>query len=276
MAISDGADAFTLVAQAHNIAEKYQIPVIFLTDKYIAECLFCVAPYDTGATVIDRGWLVMRDEELAKLSAADRYRVTKDGISPRWLPGARAPGYDANSDEHTEDGTVTEDREPVRQMLGKRMRKMEALERALPEPTLFRMENGKWIMDNDTMALDMLLVGWGSTKGPVLDVLEAREAHPTSPSGLRRAGAASAARIGYLHYTYLWPLKTQRFAELTKQAKRTILIEGNYQGQLGILLRQKTGMEIREKLLKYDGRPFFFEELRDALLVRSSSITSHP
>ncbi|MEK7136924.1 MAG: transketolase C-terminal domain-containing protein [Patescibacteria group bacterium] len=132
------------------------------------------------------------------------------------------------------------------------MRKMETLEIALPEPARFRMENGQWKMDNDG-EVDVLLVGWGSTKNTVLDVLEVLE--------------GKEGNIGYLHYTYLWPLKTARFQELAAKAKRVILIEGNYQGQLGAFLREKTGIEIKEKLLKYDGRPFFLEELRDALLA---------
>ncbi|MEK7137073.1 MAG: 2-oxoacid:acceptor oxidoreductase family protein, partial [Patescibacteria group bacterium] len=79
MAIADAEDAFHLLADAHNIAEKYQIPVIFLTDKYIAECLFCPAPFETEKTTIDRGWLVTREEELMSLKAEDRYRITEDG-----------------------------------------------------------------------------------------------------------------------------------------------------------------------------------------------------
>src|SRR3989338_1123497 len=113
MAVSDGVDAFHLVADAWNIAEKYQLPVIFLTDKYIAECLFCPAPFDTTKTVVDRGGLITDPVALAKLTAFDRYRLTEDGISPRWIPGAPAAGYNANSDEHTPDGTVTEDPAPV-------------------------------------------------------------------------------------------------------------------------------------------------------------------
>ena len=252
MSVSDGLDAFHLVADAWNLAERYQIPVILLTDKEVAECLFCLAPFDTSKTVIDRGNLVTEEAELQKLKAADRYRLTEDGVSPRWIPGARVEGYDANSDEHTPDGTVTEDSAPVKNMLAKRMRKMETLAKAMPEPELYRAGSRQQAaISTNAEDLDVLLVGWGSTKNVVLDVLEVLD---------------SSLKIGYLHYTYLWPLKTKRFEELTKRAKRTVLIEGNYQGQLGVFLKEKTGIDIAERLLKYDGRPFFFEELRDALL----------
>ena len=75
------------------------------------------------------------------------------------------------------------------------------------------------------------------------------------------ANEANEARIGYLHYTYLWPLKTERFKRLAASAKRLVLVECNKQGQLGMLLRQESGIDISHKILKYDGRPFFYDEL---------------
>ena len=75
-------------------------------------------------------------------------------------------------------------------------------------------------------------------------------------------------KIGFLHYTYLWPLKTETFEKLHAKAKRTILIEVNFQGQLGKLLTQETGVMFEEKMLKYDGRPFFYEEVLSALLEK--------
>jgi 2-oxoglutarate ferredoxin oxidoreductase subunit alpha len=255
LGLSDADDAFRLIGEAHNIAERYQIPVIVLTDKYIAECLFCLPPLDLHAYELERGRLVTNEAELQTLRAADRFRITEDGISPRWVPGQRAPGYDANSDEHTEDGTVTEESSPSRNMFAKRMRKMETLAKALPEPELYHSYQVSG--DKGESDLDVLLVGWGSTKNTVLDVL----------AMLSAGHSPLATRISYLHYTYLWPLKTERFKELTGKAKRVILVEGNYQGQLGSLLEQRTGFRFQEKLLKYDGRPFFFEELHDVLLA---------
>jgi 2-oxoglutarate ferredoxin oxidoreductase subunit alpha len=72
-------------------------------------------------------------------------------------------------------------------------------------------------------------------------------------------------KIGYLHYTYLWPLKTERFESLSKTAKRVILVEGTKMGQLALLLRQQTGIKIEHQILKYDGRPFFYDELIESI-----------
>ena len=136
---------------------------------------------------------------------------------------------------------------------------MEALRGVLPEPELFVVESGKSVVSrdeprkvgSDDASVDVLVVGWGSTKGPVLDVLESYKLEAISHK----------QSIGYLHYTYLWPLRTERFVALAAKAKKIILIEGNLTGQLGAILKQETGITIEHKILKGDGRPFFFEEL---------------
>lgn len=237
LSVSDSDDAFTLMNEAFNYAEEFQISVIVLTDKQIAEALYTQEPYELKKTKIKRG-LVTDPEKLKKLKSSDRYAANaKNGISPRWLPGAEAATYVAQGDEHRADGSVDETAANAKAQLEKRMKKTEALKAALPEPTLF-----------GSTEPDILLVGWGSTKSVVLDAL--------------KSDALKEKSIGYLHFTHLWPLKTETFMKLAKTAKSIILIEGNYQGQLGILLKQETGIDIQEKILKYDGRPFFYDELK--------------
>lgn len=237
MSVSNGDDAFTLMNEAFNYAEEFQISVIVLTDKQIAEALYTQEPYDLKKTKIKRGLLITDPEKLKKLQSSDRYTLTaKNGISPRWLPGADAATFVAQGDEHSGDGTVDESAANAKAQLEKRMKKMEALKAAVPEPELFGSQEP-----------EILLLGWGSTKSVVLDVL--------------KSDALKDRKIGYLHYTYLWPLKTETFMKFAKSAKKIILIEGNYQGQLGQLLKQETGIDIKDKILKYDGRPFFYDEL---------------
>jgi len=188
---------------------------------------------------------------LAKLKSADRYDPdAKDGISPRWLPGAKAATYCAQGDEHDAAGAVDETARNAREQLEKRMKKMEALKRAIPEPELYVMDNGQWKIENGEQKLDVLIVGWGSTKGPMLDALQT---------------ANYKLQTGYLHYTYLWPMKTERLQTLAKKAKRVVLVEGNAQGQLGMLITQTCGMVWKEKFLKYDGRPFFVDDIAEFL-----------
>lgn len=248
VSVSDSEDAFTLVNDAFNIAEQYQTPVILITDKHVAEGIYTQRPYEQKA-VIERGNLITDAAELRKLHSADRYDpAAKNGISPRWLPGSEAATYVAQGDEHGPDGSVDESAANAIAQMQKRMKKQEAMKKALPEPELY--VNGKLSKD---IALDLLVVGWGSTKGAVLDTL--------SELAIRNPQLT----IGYLHYTWLWPMKGERFAALTKKAKKTVLIEGNYNGQLGMLLKGETGIGIEDKILKYDGRPFFLNELTTIL-----------
>ena len=241
ISVSDAEDAFRLAAESHNIAERFQIPVILMTDKQIAECLFTAKVFDQNTCVIDRGKLV------GSAGSDFRFSVTGDGVSERWLPGSKNPGYNATSYENLPDGTITEDSVQAEAMFAKRMRKMSSLENSLPEPELFGAHKP-----------EILVVGWGSTKGAVLDALDDCE----NPN------------VGYLHYSYLWPMKTKRFVELHGKASKTILIEGNYQGQLGMLIKQQTGIDIEEKFLKYDGRPFFYEEICNVLTTKARVASS--
>ncbi len=247
LSVSDADDAFHLMPVAFNLAEKFQISVIVLTDKQIAEALYTQSPYDQSETVIDRGNIVREPKKLAALQGSDRYDPAKavNGVNSRWLPGSKAATWNAQGDEHNGDGTVDESAANAKAQLEKRMKKQEALKAALPEPELWITQKGHRTITKSDPALDVLFVGWGSTKGPMLDVLKAEV----------------GTSIGYLHYSYLWPLKTDRLMKLAKTTKKIVLIEGNHEGQLGKLIAMECGLRVSEKLLKYDGRPFFYDEL---------------
>ncbi|HRH93481.1 MAG TPA: 2-oxoacid:acceptor oxidoreductase subunit alpha [Candidatus Peribacteria bacterium] len=241
MSVSESDDAFHLMPEAFNIAEEYQISVIVLTDKQIAEALYTQAPYDMKRAVIKRGKLVTDAKKLAKLKGSDRYDPTvADGVSQRWLPGAKAETYCAQGDEHSGDGTVDESAHNAIAQIDKRLRKADALLKALPDAELFGDQSP-----------ETLIVGWGSTKTVMLDALLSDQ--------------LKDKKIGYLHYTYLWPLKTGKFEALHKTAKRVILAEGTKMGQLAMMLRMQTGINIEKQILKYDGRPFFYDELVESI-----------
>ncbi|MEK7562789.1 MAG: 2-oxoacid:acceptor oxidoreductase subunit alpha [Patescibacteria group bacterium] len=252
MAVSDAEDSYDLMSEAFNIAEKYQTPVIVMTDKQIAEALFTQKPYDQKKAKIDRGNLVTDPKALKELKSTDRYNPTaKDGISPRWLPGAEAATYCAQGDEHNADGSVDESAKNAVEQMEKRLRKMKALEREIAEPVLTKIENGKLKIENNDVDLDLLVVSWGSNKGVIMDALKGHK--------------GQGRKVGYLHYTYLWPMKTERLEKLMSKAKRTVLVECNHGGQLGMLIQMSGGPTIKDKILKYDGRPFFVDELQSLL-----------
>ncbi len=235
LAVSDAESCYILIQHAFNIAEKFQIPVILLTEKQIAESLYQLK--DLPADIPIERHLVP-EADLGKLRGSDRYRVTESGVSPRWLPGQSDAVFDANSDEHLADGSLTEDAVPVQLMYEKRLRKQTALLADLPEPELF-----------GPVTATTTFVGWGSLKNVMLDAMKSwNDQHPD-------------LNFNYLHFDYVYPVKTQRFLEVVGRSQKVILIENNAVGQLGALLTQHTGYLFSHSFLKYDGRPFFIEDI---------------
>ncbi len=218
---SDIASAYTLTQKAFNIAEKYQIPVILLTEKHIAESLFSVSTLPEDIT-IERGLS----------TGTERYEITETGISPRWIPEFNSPTYLNTSDEHNSKGESTENAEEIISMSQKRMRKLESLSNEISEPTLY-----------GEITSNTILVGYGSTKNVVLDTI------------------ATGKELAYLHYDYIYPLKTTLLKNLVAQGKRLILIENNQTGEFGKLIAETCGYQFKEQILKSDGRPFFIEDI---------------
>jgi 2-oxoglutarate ferredoxin oxidoreductase subunit alpha len=239
IALSDIESCYTLVGNAFNYAEIYQVPVLILTDKQIAESLFVLDSLPEQP-VIQRG--LVDSSELHKLIPQDRYKLTQNGISKRWLPGDSETVYLGNSDEHLEDGSLTEESIPSKDMMDKRMRKLSELKNNILDPILFGDESG-----------DILFVGWGSTKNTLLDSLPI----------LNNQGIRSS----YLHFDYILPLKADKLVKIKESFKRIVLIEGNNTGQLGRLLSSETGFIFKERLLKYDGRAFFVEDILEYLQI---------
>jgi 2-oxoglutarate ferredoxin oxidoreductase subunit alpha len=240
LAASDIESCYLLLQQAFNIAEKYQIPVMVLTEKQIAESLFIVEKMPEPLP-IERH--LLSTAEVAEVQSTYRYAYTENGISKRWFPGQSPAVFDGNGDEHLEDGSLTEEAEPVKAIYEKRMRKQETLLQELPEPLYF----------GDTTP-DFVFVGWGSTKHSILDAMAIAQKTVSTP------------KIGYLHYEYMYPVRTETFKKLAEQhGQNLVLIENNYLGQLGALLTQETGYQFSQRLLKYDGRQFFVEEVLEII-----------
>jgi 2-oxoglutarate/2-oxoacid ferredoxin oxidoreductase subunit alpha len=264
IAVSNSQDAFDLMPIAFNLAEQYQIGVIVLTDKQIAEALYTQHPYDLEKAEIDRGRLVVDPEKLKLLKSSDRFNPhAVGGVSLRWLPGSEAATYCAQADEHDSIGAVDESSRNARLQLEKRLRKFDGLKARLPAPDLHvGGRNAKTTDWNDAEdEIDLLAIGWGSTGDTFQDVLCSDE--------LR------GRKIAYLHYTYLWPLRTRELQSLAKRSKRVVLVEQNYQGQLGMLIRMECGLDIPDKILKYDGRPFFYDELLSSVMERCAGASEN-
>ncbi len=132
IAVGDHAEAFKVLGEALNLAETYQIPVMLLTDKTLAETITTIDSSKLVGVEMERGIT----SETTDLTSQDRYGLTDSGISPRWLPNT-GPRYFANGDEHGPNGTLREDAAGVGEAHEKRLRKIKTLEAITPEPVLF-------------------------------------------------------------------------------------------------------------------------------------------
>ncbi len=240
IAPGDTLEAFQIGAEAMNLAEIYQLPVIVLLDKFISEGSSTVPEFSTKSLKIKRGKLLTQ-EQVNKLSKFERYKLSADGISNRSLPGMKNALFIANSDEHDAYGYTAESSKNRIEQNDKRAQKLNTFAKVMSKP----------IIHGNPKANKTVLI-WGSTKGPVLDAY-------------RSLSTKQQANIKIVQLQYIWPLAKDFVESILKKSKQVLLIENNSTGQLGQIITQETGVVIKNKLLKYDGRPFFREELIQAL-----------
>ncbi|MBI4284117.1 MAG: 2-oxoacid:acceptor oxidoreductase subunit alpha, partial [Chloroflexi bacterium] len=222
-------DAFWLTVKAFNLAEKYQLPVIMLTDQHLASSYATIEPFDLSQLTIDRGLLFA--DKGAEPSTYQRYQITQSGISPRAFPGMSKALVVADSDEHDEGGHLIEDAAMRTAQVQKRLRKLLSLKQEISPPRWYGPQQAETI-----------LIGWGSTYGAIRGAVDI----------LRREGAD----VSMLHLNELWPFPTEAVTDALSRAQRSYIIENNASGQLARLIRMETVKEVSGQILKYDGRPF--------------------
>jgi len=182
------------------------------------------------------------DKELERMDNYKRYETTNTGVSKRALPGQLNGVSLMNSDDHDEHGFSTDESEERIKMMDKRFNKVKSIEAELPEPKIYGPAEA-----------ELTIVGWGSVKGTVVDAMQ--EYKNT------RIQEQKNKEVNFLHFNYLWPFPKDKVRAVLGKAKNILLIENNKTGQLGDLIREQTGIEIKNRFLKYDGRPFFREEI---------------
>lgn len=236
IALRHHEDAFYQTIRAFNIAEKYQIPVILLTDQYLADSTMTIPTPN-----LNNIHLYEANDQPIKGSYA-RYRFTENGISPRKYPGTRDGFVTADSDEHDEYGHIVEDSDTRIRMMKKRMGKLVLLEQELKEPEL---------IGNPTP--EILLLGWGSLYGPLTEAI-----HLLNKKTQKSYGA--------LVFGDIWPLPQKRLKQIALSAKYLINVEQNYTGQLAGLIAEVTGLQTDAAILKYDGRQLSGEEIAERII----------
>lgn len=236
----DVAEAYHLTQLAFNLTEKYQIPVIVLSDKLLSESHESIDDFSSLDITIERGKYLKKVPENYK-----RYDLSvDDGISYRAFPPSPNGMHLANSDEHDEYGLVSEESDMRNAMQNKRFKRLERIIKDVPKPKLYGEEKA-----------DVSFISFGSTKNAILAAIEL----------LKKDGIS----CNFLHCLCPLPLHKGDFFTFIKKSKRLISVENNYTGQFASLLQENLCIEIKERLLKSDGRPFFPHEIVNFVKGRS-------
>jgi 2-oxoglutarate ferredoxin oxidoreductase subunit alpha len=225
VAASEPEDCFYIMEHVFNLAERYQCPTFLLIDRMLAQSSYTVPAFDPSGFVIDRGKLLTSAEEVAARfgngNRYKRYELTDDGISYRVIAGI--PGitnYYTNTNEHTEDGYITEEEAVRQQQMDKRFfQRMELITKdpELPENRLHGPSDAK-----------VGFIGYGGVYGPILEALERLE--------------ADGQKAKFLEIRTLWPFKGEEVREFIDSCDVVYVTEYSAGAQLrGLIQRESTG-----------------------------------
>ena len=238
LAPKDLEDCFYQAARALNIAEKYQVPVILMSDFFLSEHFETVDDLDFSKVTIERGKLLTKWNTSEKYK---RYAYSEDGISPRVRPGTPGAMHIGVSDEHNEYGHLMSDveaglphaREARIKMHTKRMQKVQTM-----------IENGDAkppVLEGDANA-DTTFVTWGSTYAYVKSAIKMLE--------------QEGIKANLLQFTDIYPMPCEKILKMLKSCKRLISVEANMCNSLCRQILSETGFEITEHINRFDGEPF--------------------
>lgn len=231
-------EAFYDMAEAFNLAEEYQCPVIVLSDLQLSLGKQTVEPLEYDKIEIRRGKLVTEElPPLEKKGNFKRYEVTEDGISPRVLPGTPNGIHHVTGVEHAETGTPSEAAANRKAQMDKRLRKLKHIQ--------FNTPVHKNVKHDEA---DLLIVGFISTRGAIEEAIERLE--------------QDGVKVNHAHIRLLHPFPTEEVLPLVKAAKKVVVVEQNATGQLANILKMNVGhAEKIANILKYDGNPFLPNEV---------------
>lgn len=234
LAPGDHQESFELSALSLNLAAELQTPIIVVSDKMLGESSANVPDFSKTKVKINRGKLL--DEVRPGFK---RYLLkTKDGVSPYTLPGTKNGEFLSNSYEHDEFGFSTEDSDITIKMVEKRAAKLKLALKLTPQPILYGTKKAK-----------KLIIGWGSTKGVILESIKMMK---------------NPEDYAFLQFKTLWPINPD-IQFIINAFKDITIVENNHTAQLATLLKSQFNFNPTSVITKFDGRPFFPEELYEKL-----------
>jgi 2-oxoglutarate/2-oxoacid ferredoxin oxidoreductase subunit alpha len=251
-------DCYQLMALAFTMAERYQMPVIFLTDQSLTarvesidrrifqpvEVKSRLQPTQNGnRDRRDSASRLSGDTRLSTTGTQDhnyaRYAYTESGVSPISTPGIGAPAYVATGLEHDESGHPNYEPEDHTAMMQKRFRKLAAAVADIPPMERYGDEDAT-----------IGLIGWGSTEGTIQEAVD--------------RARAQGKRIASIHLRVLSPLPDHAIQNFIRSVQKVIVPECNYSGQLANLLGAKYGLQAI-RVNKFGGIPFTAGEILRAI-----------
>jgi len=241
-------EAFYATNKAFDMAEKYQVPVIIMTDQYLADTQWTFTGFDVSK--IKYTDYRLRGEELNNTDGYKRYAYTESGVTPLAIPGTSVHLVVVDSDEHDEEGHMVEDAATRMKMTDKRLfKKLTLIRKDMAPPLFYGKETA-----------EIILTGWGSTYGVMKEAVDV---------------LSKKMSIGMLHFSEIYPLPltdSVDYINMLENAKVSICIENNATGQFARLIRAETGFHFQSKINKYDGRPFTVDDLLGELDVHIAGI----
>jgi 2-oxoglutarate ferredoxin oxidoreductase subunit alpha len=241
LASGDIQECFFDAVHVFNLAEKYQMPVIHLLDKAMANCSQTYPKFDYGNVKIDRGLIVGEKELEGK--TYKRFQFTETGVSPRAFIGTKNAIQWYSGDEHNEMGHINEEPINRRKMVEKRINKLEFVDKDVPMDLKINFFGEK--------DAENIVVSWGSPKGAIIEAI----------NQLKEEGF----KIGFMQVRMLHPLPASYIREILNNKKRVIDIEDNHNAQLGGVITEQALVKPNYYILKYTGRPMMTTEVYQAL-----------
>ncbi len=231
-------EAFYDTAEAFNLAEEYQCPVIILSDLQLSLGKQTVEPLEFDKVEIRRGKLITEDlPEIENKGYFKRYEVTEDGVSPRVIPGVKNGIHHVTGVEHDETGKPSEGAINRNVQMDKRFRKVEKIKFDIPVYKNAPHEEA-----------DLLIIGFNSTRGAIEEAM----------GRLEKEGM----KVNHAHIRLIHPFPTDELLPLVRTAKKIAVVENNATGQLANIIKMNVGYNEKiNKILKYDGNPFLPHEV---------------
>jgi len=236
---ADAGQAFHAAQEAFRIADKYQMPVIILFDQFMADALWTV---ERDLLKVDNRQGRQVPENLKPYSYR-RYEVTESGVSPMLVPGTPEQLVYADSDEHTEEGHITESAAMRVLMVNKRNSKLDGIGQELEAEAEVRVE--------DKAEAGTLAVCFGSARGVVAEAVTRLQ--------------AKGLKVAVVHLKHVWPFPSEAVAGIIGKGRKVLTVEQNYTGQLAQLLSQECGVRVAGTVRRFDGRQFTVAEVEAGL-----------